>query len=60
MRSKNPELMDRIKEYAEKHYLEKGTSPSTTTIAQAVGVSRGTIYKYLVEMDEKGLIEYDG
>lgn len=29
-------------------------------IAVEVGVSRGTAYKYLVEMAEKGLITYDG
>ena len=29
-------------------------------IANEVGVSRGTAYKYLVEMNEKGIISYDG
>ena len=35
-------------------------SPSTTKIADAVGISRGTAYKYLVEMADRGMIEYDG
>lgn len=60
MRSKSPELMKEICQYAEKYYLQNGVSPSTTKIAEEVGISRGTAYKYLVVMDEKGMIEYDG
>ena len=60
MRSKSVELMNRIKEYAETFYIEVGRSPSTTEIANEVGVSRGTAYRYIVEMAEKGMIEYDG
>lgn len=60
MRSKNIELMNQIKEFAERFYIEEGRSPSTTEIADEVGVSRGTAYRYLVEMAEKGMIEYDG
>ena len=52
--------MNRIKEYAETFYIEVGRSPSTTEIANEVGVSRGTAYRYIVEMAEKGMIEYDG
>lgn len=60
MRSKSIELMNQIREYAESFYIDKGRSPSTTEIGNAVGVSRGTAYRYLVEMAEKGMIEYDG
>lgn len=60
MRSKSPELMSQICKYAEQYYLQNGHSPSTTKIAEAVGISRGTAYKYLVEMDERGMIKYDG
>lgn len=60
MRSKSPELMSQICKYAEQYYLQNGNSPSTTKIAEAVGISRGTAYKYLVEMDERGMIKYDG
>lgn len=60
MRSKSIELMNRIKEYSEAFYIEEGRSPSTTEIANEVGVSRGTAYRYIVEMAEKGMIEYDG
>lgn len=52
--------MKEICEYAEQYYLQHGQSPSTTKIAEAVGVSRGTAYKYLVAMNDNGMIEYDG
>ena len=52
--------MRRIRDFAEQYYTDYGRSPSTTMIANEVGVSRGTAYKYLVEMNEKGIISYDG
>lgn len=51
--------MDRIKQYIEDYYFQYGQSPSTTKIADAVGISRAGAYNYLVAMDEKGLIEYE-
>ena len=60
MRSKSIELMNKIKKYIEEYYLQYRQSPSTTKIAEAVGIARGTAYKYLVEMSERNMIEYDG
>lgn len=60
MRSKSPELMNKIIKYVEQYYLQNGHSPSTTKIAEAVDIARGTAYKYLVEMAARGMIEYDG
>lgn len=60
MRSKSPELMNQICKFVEQYHLQKGHSPSTTKIAQAVGISRGTAYKYLVAMDDRGIIKYNG
>ena len=40
MRTKSPELMDKIKKFIEGYYFENGDSPSTTKIAEAVGISR--------------------
>lgn len=60
MRSKSPELMDRILEFAEQYYLDNGYSPATSTIAAALDISKATAYRYLVEMDERGMVEYDG
>ena len=60
MRSKSPELMKQIQDFAEQYYLNEGRSPSTSDIANGVGIARGTAYKYLVAMNDKGLISYDG
>lgn len=59
MRSKNPELMNAIKEFVNKYYREHHTSPSTQTIGDAVGVTRNTVHRYLVEMDERGILAYN-
>ena len=59
MRSKNPELMNAIKEFVNKYYREHHTSPSTQAIGNAVGVTRNTVHRYLVEMDERGILAYN-
>lgn len=60
MRSKSPELMDRILKFAEEYFLDNGHSPSTSTIAAELDISRATAYRYLVEMNDRGMVEYDG
>ena len=52
--------MARIRAYAERFYLSNGRSPSTAEIGAAVGVHKATVYRYLSEMNEKGLLRYDG
>ena len=59
MRHKSSELMDAIKAFVNKYYLEHRRTPSTPTIAAAVGVTRNTAYRYLVEMNERGILRYD-
>lgn len=60
MRHKSTELMGTIKAFVEEYYKNYRHSPSTTEIANAVGIARGTAYKYLVAMNENGIIRYDG
>ena len=60
MRRRNVELMNRIIEFAEQYYLENRSSPSVRTIADRFGIGVSTAYRYLLEMDERGLITYDG
>lgn len=60
MRTKDPELMKQILEYIEDYYIDHNASPSTTRIAEQMGISRGTAHKYLVEMDERGRLSYQG
>ncbi len=60
MRHKDEELMRRIREFAEQFYIEHGRSPSTAEIGTVVGVTKVTVHRYLVDMAEKGMIDYDG
>ena len=60
MRRRNVELMNRIIEFAEQYYLENSSSPSVRTIADKFGIGVSTAYRYLLEMNERGLITYDG
>ena len=59
MQHKRPELMDAIKEFVNRYYREHHRPPSTPTIAAAVGVTRNTAYRYLIEMNERGILQYD-
>ena len=60
MRSKNPELMKEICTYVSNYYRIKRSSPSVSEIAKAVGIAKTTAYRYLVDMNERGMISYDG
>ena len=60
MRHKDAALMARIRQAAEDFYLEHGRSPSTAELGAAVGAAKATVYKYLVEMDRAGMLDYDG
>lgn len=59
MRSKNPELMKKIKEFAEEYFREYGETPTNKTIAEAMGMGRSTVYHYLVAMAQRGMISYE-
>ena len=60
MRSKNPELMKGIKEYIDQYYRDHSYFPSMGDIAKEFGIARTTSYRYLVAMDELGMLDYDG
>lgn len=60
MRVMSTEVMDRIIFYVDQYFCDKHTTPSAGEIAQGVGIPRTTAYRYLVEMDARGMIEYDG
>lgn len=59
MRRKDPELMEKIKVFAEDYYEEYGETPSNRTIAGAMGIGRSTVYYYLVEMANRNMISYE-
>lgn len=58
MRYKNPELMNKICEFVEKCYFGHSYIPSCSEIGNEMGVSKNTIHRYLVSMDEKEIISY--
>jgi len=60
MRRKNPEIMERIITFTDEYQRTYRRSPSTTEIANEVGIGRGTAYTYLTAMRDRNMIEYDG
>ena len=60
MRSKDPEIMKRIVDFVEAYHLDYNSSPSIRVIADDVGIGSTTVYRYLMEMNERGMICYDG
>lgn len=60
MRTKNPETMNQIKEFVDKYYFENNKSPSVRKIANGIGIVGSTAFRYLQEMNEKGMLVYDG
>lgn len=58
MRSKDPELMNRIKAHIEDCYEASGDTPSVQEIATAMGIAKTTAYRYLVDMAEQHMISY--
>ena len=58
MRHKSKELMKQIMDYAEQFQLLNHRSPYTSEIADALGIVKSTVYRYLVEMNERGMLSY--
>ena len=58
MRHKDPDLMKRINTYIGEFYLSHDRTPSTTEIARAFAISRSSAQRYLVAMNEKGMLSY--
>ena len=58
MRHKSEELMKQIMDYAEQFQLLNHRSPYTSEIAEALGIVKSTVYKYLVAMNDRGMLSY--
>jgi len=59
MRSKSTDLMEQISNYIGDFYRQHHSTPTTREIASAVGLSPAAGYKYLVEMDKRGMLSYE-
>lgn len=60
MRSKNPELMKTIREFVDRYYSEHHKTPSSYEIAAGVGIAKTTAHRYLVAMNDLGMLRYNG
>lgn len=59
MRSKNTEYYGLIENYINEYYSEHACPPEGREIAQALGMSRPTVTRYLADMAQAGTITYD-
>ncbi|MCH5162049.1 MAG: repressor LexA [Clostridiales bacterium] len=59
MRTKDKSLMESIKVEIDSFYSRNGRAPSTRELGEICGTSHITISRYLREMNEKGMLEYD-
>ena len=60
MRSKSQKLMNVISADVDQYYNERHTVPSVNEIAKGVGIAKTTSYRYLVAMNDLGMLSYDG
>lgn len=60
MRAKSPEKAKAIVEYVDSFFEENLRTPSIREIEAGTGISRPMVQRYLVDMDEKGILKYKG
>lgn len=60
MRKKSEMTMQSITDCVNQFYLNNRRSPAISEIATELGLAKSLIYRYLLEMDDKGLLSYDG
>lgn len=60
MRTKDEALMKEIVEAIDEFYSRKGRTPTTREIGAAVGLSHVSVLNYLQDMNDRGMLEYDG
>lgn len=56
----NQQLLQDIKDFAEKYYMTFNQSPTVREIAAELGVGKSTVQRYLERLNESGEIEYSG
>lgn len=60
MRSKSPELMNRILEIVNLFFFSEHRMPSVKEIADRAGIAKSSAHRYLTEMDRRGIVSYKG
>ena len=59
MRKKSEQMMESIRDAAGEWYRVHHRAPSVRELGDTVGMSRGAVHKYLVEMDSRGMLSYE-
>ena len=54
------ELKKKIIKYSNHYFRIRGYSPSVREIAAAIGIGKSTVHNYLIEMNNDGMVEYNG
>lgn len=60
MRTKDESLMGDIVTAVDEFFSRTGRTPTTRELGAKLGLSNATISRYLNEMSERGMLEYDG
>ena len=60
MKSYSPERKELIKDFSEKFFERYYRRPYISEIAEATGLSKSTVHRYLNVMNEEGMLRYDG
>ena len=60
IRTKNIALMNKISDFIGNYYRNEHVSPTVRAIADGTGISKSTVHSYLVEMNERKMLCYDG
>lgn len=60
MRSKSKSLKTDIERFVNEYTDRNGFSPTMQEVADGVGTSKATVYRYIVQMREEGVIDYTG
>jgi repressor LexA len=60
MRTKNPELMNRIIEVIDIEYSKSNRVPTMDEIANILSISKGSVSNYISAMSKKGLVKNNG
>ncbi len=59
MRTKDKSLMDKIADFINQYYKDKGEKPSTRVVGQRLGINASTVSRYLKEMSALDMLSYE-
>lgn len=61
MRSMNEEKIQALSEYIKQYARENnGEAPRLAEITEFMGVAKSTAYRYVLELEKRGIVSYDG